>query len=195
MSDWGALRNPACRILLLFFFVAVAAWAEPPRDVEVVGHFGSFRFAGDESWGGTTRGYGFTGTFPFARRWAFEADLVNGTDEETVSDGTGFRDRRVLTSFHAVYRRGDERFYWFVGAGPGFQNSNQRVRTALPGPPDSFIGIREFRSSESDFSPLGYKTGIVAAAYKGLIFRTEVAFQHVYALPNVMVRIGVGWRF
>lgn len=194
MSDLATLRVSGCLTLLLFC-TGLPVFAEPPRDVEVVGHFGSFRFAGDESWGGSTVGYGFTGTIPFTRRWALEADFVRGTDEEAASDGTGFRDRRVLTTFHAVYRRGDERFYWFVGAGPGFQNSDQRSRTALPGPPDSFIGIREFRSSESDFSPLGYKTGIVAAAHKGLIFRGEVAFQHVYALPNVMVRFGVGWRF
>jgi hypothetical protein len=70
-----------------------------------------------------------------------------------------------------------------------------RAFKTATGPPDSFIGIREFRYSESEFSPLGYKTGIVAAAQNGLIFRTEVAFQHVYALPNVMVRIAVGWRF
>ncbi|MDZ7640075.1 MAG: hypothetical protein U5J83_17795 [Bryobacterales bacterium] len=156
MSDLATLRVSGCLILLLFC-TGLPAMAEPPRDVEVVGHFGTFRFADDESWGGSTLGYGFTATFPLTRRWALETDLVHGTDEETAADTAGLRERRMVASFHAVYRRGDEGFYWFVGGGYGFQNANSRVRTALPGPPDSVIGIREFRSSESDFSPSGHK--------------------------------------
>ncbi|MCC7342649.1 MAG: porin family protein [Bryobacterales bacterium] len=169
--------------------------AEPPGRAEGVGHFGSLKFGGDEGFMGSGTAYGFTATLPFHPRWAVEADLTRGERDTYDSDGLGSSETRTLTTFHLVYRRGSERVYWFGGVGPGIQHGNIRVRGLFQNPSEPSPAVREFSETSTDFAPLGYKTGVVVSPMKRLVIRGEVHFQHALVLPDVMARVGVGFRF
>ena len=51
------------------------------------------------------------------------------------------------------------------------------------------------RLADSEGVTIGYKTGVVVSPMKRLVIRGEVHFQHALVLPNVMARVGVGFRF
>lgn len=170
------------------------AVAEPPKAVEAVGHFGLFRFGGDEGFGDSVAGYGGTLTLPFARRWAAEADVVTAFQSH-MYQGFGIDTRRSLLSGHLVYRRGDERAYWFAGFGPGLQHDARNgVAYRVTSLTDPTPVLRSISSTDQSLT-LGYKTGVVVNATGNLVIRGEVLMQHQYVLPNTMLRIGVGWRF
>ncbi len=168
--------------------------AEPPKAVEAVGHFGVLRHAGDESSLGSSPAWGGTVTLPFARRWAVDVDATAGHLDNYDSDGIGYENRRTLLTAHLQYRRGSEKVYGFVGIGTGLQWSEQEGRFRYQQYPTD-PRTATYRDPENDFAPLGYKAGVVVNPKSRLLIRGEVFLQHAYALPNVMARIGIGWRF
>jgi hypothetical protein len=182
-------------LMTLALLACVRLYAEPPKRVEAVGHFGSLKFGGDEGYEDDSSAYGFTVTGAFRPRWAIEVDSVWGHRESFDAQGLGRKSTRNITSIHIAYRRGSERAYWFGGVGPGFQRDRSRGRTLFQNPGDPSPVVIDVTASDIRFAALGYKTGVVFAPAKHVIIRGEVLFQHAFVLPNVMARIGVGIRF
>lgn len=190
------MRAVAFAVLTMAGLAAVpVAFAEPPKAVEAVGHFGSLRHAGDEGSIGDSAAWGGTLTLPFAQRWAVELDAVTGRTESFDDAGLGFRSRRTLFASHLQYRRGTEKVYGFIGLGPGWQREAEEGRALFQLPGDSGPAARNYSRTDTRFAPLGYKAGIVINPTKRLLIRGEVLLQHAYTLPNIMARVGIGWRF
>ena len=184
--------------LLLFaslFVISFRALADPPKRAEAVFHYGVMRYGGDEGSAGSTAALGGTLTVPFAGRWAIEADVTTAKLEVLNSFVDDWSDRRTITSFHLVYRRGAERAYWFGGVGTGFESESVSGRSLVQLPGDAEPTFHDASVSRTKFAPIGYKTGVVVAPWKKLVIRGEVLMQHTYILPNIMARVGVGIRF
>lgn len=175
--------------------LSLALLAEAPKRPEIIGNVGVLRYGADEGWDGSSAAYGGTVTIPFASRWAVEADVATGQQDNFDSEGFGRRTRRTIVGGHIQYRRGTERAYWFVGFGPGLQYMSNSGRHLVQQPSDPEPVAREFSSTSNRIAPIGYKTGVVVNATGSLLIRGEVLMQHAYVLPNAMFRIGVGWRF
>lgn len=175
------------KAFLVVLCAAAAAFAEPPRGVELFGTYGFVRGGGDEGSAGTAATWGGAATIPFARRWAF--DLQGLTSQ--FGDHPEFRLRRVLVSPAVQYRRGGERAYWFIGAGPGLQRD--RVRGEF----QAFVGTAwrpvSFDRTESGLT-LHWRTGAVIQPARRLLFRAEFFWANRYVLPNVGVAASLGIR-
>ena len=174
-------------LLLLLLCAGTAAFAEPPRAVELFGTYGVMRGGGDEGSAGSASTWGGAATIPFTNRWALDVQALTSP----LSDQPHFRLRRVLLSPALQYRRGSERAFWFIAAGPGLQRDRTR------GVYDAFDGAAwqpvAFDRTESGLT-LHWRTGAVFQPAPRLLLRTEFFWANRYVLPNLGVAISLGIR-
>jgi len=174
-------------LLPLLLCAAAIALAEPPRAVELFGTYGVMRGGGDEGSAGSASTWGGGATLPFANRWALDVQALTSQ----LSDRPDYRLRRVLLSPALQYRRGGDRAYWFIAAGPGLQRDRTR------GEYQAFVGTAwqpvSFDRTESGLT-LHWRTGAVFQPAPRLLLRTEFFWANRYVLPNLGLALSLGLR-
>ena len=192
--------NIAFRRLLLLFPLG-ALLAAQPRAVELYGNIGVLRGGGDESSAGTAATYGGALTVPIVRKLAVDLDVQTARFERDFGP-TYWRDRRWLISPSLLYRfGGSERVYGFVGGGIGAE-LNRTVtieRNFLPGyrPPGwEEISPGVWKTSGSfNYRTLHGRGGFVYSPVPHLAVRVDLHAAWAHVLPNVGLKVGVGYRF
>ena len=175
-------------LLSLLLCAAATALAEPPRAVELFGTYGVMRGGGDEGSAGSASTWGGAATIPFARRWALDVHALTSP----LSDQPHFRLRRVLLSPALQYRRGNERAFWFIAAGPGLQRDRTRGEYQVY---DAAGASRTISYDRVDTGlTLHWRTGAVFQPAPRLLLRTEFFWANRYVLPNLGVAVSLGLR-
>ena len=173
----------------------VAAAAEPPRSTEVFAQIGSMRLGGDEGSAGTAVAFGGAVTAPLTSRWALDAALATARPDAYDQPPGYFSVRRLLVSPALVRRFGNQRVLGFAGVGLGLQSDNTHSRHSFyAGDPPQMTGITEVRTTQTGWTLLA-RVGVVGNPWSDLLVRADVELSWRYVLPNVVGRIGVGWRF
>ncbi|MFN7925310.1 MAG: hypothetical protein U0Q16_34750, partial [Bryobacteraceae bacterium] len=94
--------------------------------------------------------------------------------------------RRTLVLPSIVWRKGNERAYFFAGGGIGAQLDRYSYRVTEP--PGQFSG------STSEVA-LHVRTGGVFQVKSRLLFRADLVWAHRYVLPSIALNASVGLRF
>jgi hypothetical protein len=178
--------------VVVFLLVSVAYGQ--PRAVELFGHAGALRFAGDEGSLGSAVSFGGAFLVPVARRLAVDVDLQTSrlaTGE--IGPPNHFTQRRTFLSPSIVYRAGSERVYGFAGGGLGLQHNrtNGTFTFSSAGGPTQ---TAPFTSSDTGLTLHGV-AGVVGAITPRLLIRGDAFLAFRYVLPSVGARIGIGIRF
>ena len=161
-----------------FFLSAVvipAAFAPAfaqPRSPEVFGQVGLARAAGDEGSLGIGPSFGGALMVPFVPKLGFDLDVQAARTRRDVSAGFELKADQTLVNPAIVYRRGNERAYFFAGGGVGYVSGGEECGATLIG-----------------------KFGVVAAPGKRFLLRADFLWSQQFVLPHVGVRLGVGYRF
>ncbi|HWQ56359.1 MAG TPA: hypothetical protein VN442_21915 [Bryobacteraceae bacterium] len=187
--------------LLLLSGLAVLLSAQP-RAVEVYAQTGVLGGGGDEGWAGRAGSWGGALTVPLVPRLALDLDFQSARfARDFGSQGSYFRTRRWLISPALLYRFGNERVYGFAGGGLGAElNRSVSIESNfLPGyqPPgwqEISPGVWKATHSSRDRT-VHARGGFVISPVRHLVIRVDVHAGWVYVLPNLGVKVGVGYRF
>jgi hypothetical protein len=175
-------------LLPLLLCAAATALADPPRAVELFGTYGVMRGGGDEGSPGSASTWGGAATIPFTNRWALDVQALTSQ----LSDRPDYRLRRVLLSPALQYRRGSERAFWFIAAGPGLQRDRTRGEYQVYDAAGASRTISYDRVNAG--LTLHWRTGAVFQPAPRLLLRTEFYWANRYVLPNVGVAVSLGIR-
>lgn len=175
-------------IPFLLLWAGGAVFGEPPRGIELFGTFGAMRGGGDEGSEGSGAVYGGAATLPFTSRWAVDVQALTSP----LSSRPDFRLRRVLLSPGLQYRRGNDRAYWFLAFGPGWQRDRTRGMYQVL---DTTGGSRTvpIESTQSGVT-LHWRTGAVFQPVRRLLVRGEFLWANRHVLPNLGVAVSLGIR-
>lgn len=200
-SRADSTRYPPVMIarLLPLFGLALLVSAQP-RALEVYGQAGVLGGGGDESWAGRAATWGGAVTVPLVRKLAIDLD-AQAARFVRESGPTYFRTRRWLISPALLYRFGSERLYGFAGGGIGAElNRSVTIESSfLPGyqPPgwqQISPGVWKTTHSSRDRT-VHARGGFVVSPVRHLVIRVDVHAGWVNVLPNLGVKLGLGYRF
>jgi hypothetical protein len=164
-----------------------------PKSVEMFGQIGKVRLGGDEGSVGGATSYGGALMLPFAHRWAVDVDAFHARRSIEHSPGMPFSVRRTLVIPGIVRRWGTEKVYGFAGGGLGLQHDRSESVFMSCSLPDVCQPVwAQYRDTGR---ALHGKLGVVGAVTPRLLIRGDVFMAFRYVLPNIGVRIGIGYRF
>jgi hypothetical protein len=174
-----------------------------PRRPEIFVNLGAFRAAGDESSLGTGASLGGSVVLPITRGFAIDIDAQLARTEPGRSPDT-FKLRRWLITPGLMYRWGNTRVYGFIGGGVGAELSRTFLiaRNLLPDSAPQGPGwiqvapeVFEYRSPKTTELAYHLRTGFVVNPVRHLAIRTDVYTAWVNVMPNVGIKVGLGFRF
>jgi len=116
-----------------------------------------------------------TVTGPLKARWAIDTQTLSAQ----LQDRADYRLRVTLFSPALQYRRGDDRAYWFAGAGPGLHTVSSSGAN---------------RSPNSTGLTFHWRKGGVFAPMPRLLVRTEFFWVNRHAIPHAGAMVSVGVR-
>lgn len=186
----------------LLLLLSAALLAAQPRAVELYGTLGLLGGGGDESSAGKAAAYGGALTVPIFRKLALDLDVQTARFKRDFGpQSTYHRQKRWLISPSLLYRFGNERLYGFAGGGIGAElnrtvtiEGNFLPDYRPPGWEEISPGVWKIYSN-FDHRTVHARTGFVYSPLPQLAMRVDVHAAWAHVLPNLGLRIGVGYRF
>ena len=192
---------PSVIVVVLCHLSEPAVSMQLPLRPEVFGNVGWMKAAGDEGGLGSGLLVGGGAVVPIGERLGMDVDVSTVGTQLNSTPSEAFQLRRTFVAPSIVRRWGSNQTYAFAGAGIGLENSRRVSRSSnvLPGfrPPNSqevSPGLFEFRSTDTGAS-LVLRAGIVREISHGALIRFDMLWSQRLVLPNIGLRIGLGFRF
>ncbi len=190
---------------VLLWCTAVALAAGPgfaqPKAVELYLTGGFLKGGGDESSVGSAPCWGGALTVPLTRRLAVDIGAQNARIARERPPSTYYRVRRWVVSPALLYRFGNARVYGFVGGGVGAEVNRSVTIEGNFLPDYRPVGWEEIgpgvwkTSNASRRNTFHVRGGFVAAPARHWVVRVDLDAAWAYVLPNVGVKVGLGYRF